>query len=65
MNNDYNPFGKETEFSSESYVILDDDSLKKWYQDYRRKVLKLDTFKPLIKKYKKKKKIYDKNRNKN
>ena len=65
MDNKCHPFGKETEFSSEAYAPIDDtQELKKWYQEYRRKVLKLDIFKPIIKKYKKKK-SYDKNRNKN
>jgi hypothetical protein len=64
MDNNH-PFGKQTEFTSEIYAPLDDtQELRKWYQEYRRKVLKLDTFKPVVKKYKKKK-SYAKNRNKN
>lgn len=40
--------------------------LKKWYQNYRREVLKLDLFeKPVKMKRYKKKKSNDKNRNKN
>lgn len=39
--------------------------LKKWYQEYRKIVLKLDRFPEEHKPHKKFKKKYDKNRNKN
>lgn len=46
--NNFSSFGKESEFSSDTYIVSDDV----WYQEYRAKVLNL-TAKPY--KYKKKK----------
>jgi hypothetical protein len=50
MQNDIGPFGQESSFSKD-YYIIDSKELNKWYQEYRRKVLNLPKeYKPKRKK---------------